>query len=655
MATTGIAAPQTAQVSNGAYYDPAKLAAAMQGQGAGADGRTVLGNDAWMQILNSINGVTLSQAADPGHLVSGGDSQDPFMSQATQAIYKDAQGRSYRQVGTDPASGQPLIQYTDNSGGGWQNPTGNSGDRVQPTYKLDAQGNATPVSSGAEYKPSTWVSSGRDAAKILGTVLAAGGAGAALGGTGGFGTGAATTGGSSLPTFAGNAAGTSLGGAGGGGGIAGNVGAQVAAAQGAGAAGAAGGGMSSADLAALYGGSGYGATGGELAAGATGGGGLLGSGVSAGQAASGVGTAGSLAGAGGGDVANTGSDAHLYQNQAGGTGVQDLANMGGAGTGTMSTWNGGSGSYGDLLTQLMKGGVGQGLAGLGAAGVGALLNKGGDLNVPNYTAAAQSQAASGRTDQSNPWGSLTYSQNGVDAQGNPIYKQNVSLNPADQANLDQARAGQSSALTGLNNSINGYADAVKGLPGLYGDAGSQSALTQQAIDSMYHQQSALLDPQYQQQQAALSSQLANQGVVQGSQAYNQAMDSFARQRDYAYGNARDSSISQGNALANQLFNQNLQAHTTGMNDLSTQQNQFLTDANGLGNTVKQPTFATPPATTNYLGAAALQGQGNLNQYNAKIGNTNSLNNGLFGLAGSVLSNPTWTNAIGNLFSTGGGG
>lgn len=626
MATTGIAAPQTAQVSNGAYYDPAKLAAAMQAQGAGADGRTVLGNDAWMQILNSINGLTLSQAADPGHLVSGGDSQDPFMSDPTQAIYKDAQGRSYKQVGTDPTSGQPLIQYTDNSGGGWQNPTGNSGDRVQPTYKLDAQGNASPVSSGAAYQPSTWVSSGRDAAKILGTVLAAGAGGAALGGTGGFGTGAATATDAALPTFAGNAAGTSLGT---GSSIASNVGAQVGAAQAAGTAGA--------------------------APAATGG--LLGTGITAGQAASGVGAASSLAGAvgDGTDAANTGSDAHFYQPQAGGTGVQDLANMGGADTGTMSTWNGGTGSYGNLLTQLMQNGVGKGLAGLGAAGVGALMNQGADLNTPNYAAAATAQGQSARTDQSNPWGSLTYSQNGVDAQGNPIYKQNVSLNPADQANLDQARQGQSSALTGLNNSISGYADAVKGLPGLYGDAGSQSALTQQAIDSMYHQQSALLDPQYQQQQAALTSQLANQGVVQGSQAYNQAMDSFARQRDYAYGNARDSSISQGNTLANQLFNQNLQAHTTGMNDLSTQQNQFLSDANNLGNTVKQPTFATAPAATNYLGAAALQGQGNLNQYNAKIGNTNSLNNGLFGLAGSVLSNPTWTNAIGNLFSTGGGG
>ena len=70
----------------------------------------------------------------------------------------------------------------------------------------------------------------------------------------------------------------------------------------------------------------------------------------------------------------------------------------------------------------------------------------------------------------------------------------------------------------------------------------------QAQDAMYQQQTRYLDPQYQQQQQALSSSLANQGVTMGSQAYTSAMDNFARQRDSAYGNARDSAIGQGNAF-----------------------------------------------------------------------------------------------------------
>lgn len=65
-------------------------------------------------------------------------------------------------------------------------------------------------------------------------------------------------------------------------------------------------------------------------------------------------TAGGLLGSGAsaaGNIANTGSDAHLYQSQAGGAGVQDLGNMGGAGTATVPTmtFGGSSGGLADLL------------------------------------------------------------------------------------------------------------------------------------------------------------------------------------------------------------------------------------------------------------------------------------------------------------------
>ena len=189
------------------------------------------------------------------------------------------------------------------------------------------------------------------------------------------------------------------------------------------------------------------------------------------------------------------------------------------------------------------------------------------------------------------------------------------------------------------------------IPGVYGDSASQADLVQQTRDAMYQQQTRYLDPQYQQQQNDLSSRLANQGVTMGSQAYTTAMDNFARQRDSAYGNARDSSISQGNTFAGQLFNQGVTAHNTGVND-------WTTHLQGTGNAATtaasnansfNPSFAQAPAATNYLGAAALQGQGNLNQYNATTQNQNSTTNGLFNLGGSVLSNPNWTSLIGSYF------
>lgn len=261
--------------SDGSFYDPAKLQALLGQINPGADGRKVLGNDAWMQLLNPIGGLKL---VDPGAPASTRETMQGTEEVAARpATYKDAQGRSYKDVGGGN------IQYFDNSGGGWQNPTGNGGDRLQPTYRLGADGTATPVQSGANYQASGWVNTGRPVAKLAATAAAAyfggvgleglGGAGAsaagaagaggmssadlaALYGAEGYGAGAGGYGG----VIAGNAAGTSLG-VGAGNSAAAQMGLSLGSQAGAaGEAAAAGGGLSSADAAALYGNAGYGAT-----------------------------------------------------------------------------------------------------------------------------------------------------------------------------------------------------------------------------------------------------------------------------------------------------------------------------------------------------------------------------------------------------------
>lgn len=205
---------------DGSFWDQAKLQALLAQTPAGADGRKVLGDDRMLSVLNPLQGLTVKSSIPGGQVYDGGDS-GTFHEQAGETIYQDSLGRTYRQTGTD-ANGAPLVQYFENNGGGFQNPTGSTQDRMQPTYRIDAQGNATPVSAGGTYKASDWVSSGRDAAMILGTVLAAGAGGAALAGAGG-GTGGA--------------------------------GAAAAAGAGGGASG-----LSSAEIAAIYGNAGYGAT-----------------------------------------------------------------------------------------------------------------------------------------------------------------------------------------------------------------------------------------------------------------------------------------------------------------------------------------------------------------------------------------------------------
>lgn len=404
--------------------------------------------------------------------------------------------------------------------------------------------------------------------------------------------------------------------------------------------------------------------------------GTPGYGASAGAAGGGAGDVSGLAGPsiGGGGLGATNPaliDSSLnsagYGASSAGAGLAASQGVGGSTPGIGS-------ALGSLGSSLLNPN-GQGLSGLGTSllgtGIGALTGSltGGNtglLNQVNYQNAATASGQSARTNQTNAQGSLTYTQNGVDAQGNPTYSQNVALNAPYQQNLNQGLANQSTAQGNLQSYNSGLTAAYAAAPSIYGDAGSQQALVQQAQDAAYNSQTSYLDPQYAQQQKQLQAQLANQGVTYGSDAYNAAMTQFGSQQNQAYGTARDSAISQGDTYANTLFNQNLQANQQYNTNLNNQGTNYLNQSSGaLNGVVQNPTFATTPTATNYLGAAQLQGNANLNQYNAQTGNANSLTSGLTGLAGAILGNPAARTGIGNvvsgvgsglsnLFSSGGG-
>lgn len=184
--------------TSGAFYDPAAVAAAQAAATPQSDGRTILGDADWLKLLNSISGI--SKQWSPNDMFPGVDQASVAAANASQgggagfagapqAQYQDAQGRMYNMVGTD-ANGNPLIQYADANGGGFRNPTGSDKDHVQATYSLGKDGTATPYSASATYQPGEWVNNGRDTAKYLGTVLAAGAGGAAMAGAEGAGAGA---------------------------------------------------------------------------------------------------------------------------------------------------------------------------------------------------------------------------------------------------------------------------------------------------------------------------------------------------------------------------------------------------------------------------------------------------------------------------------
>lgn len=254
-------------------------------------------------------------------------------------------------------------------------------------------------------------------------------------------------------------------------------------------------------------------------------------------------------------------------------------------------------------------------------------------------------AALNRTNTYSPLGSSVYKQNGTDANtGAPIYDNTISLTPTSQETLNasqqqdlgMAQSGNA-LLKNLGNSVSTPVD-YSGVGKIQSqvNGGDLDAARQQAQQSIYHRQTSMLDPQYAQEKESLDAQLANQGLTIGSQAYNNAQNNFARQKDFAYGNARDSAITGGNDYANQQFTQGLNsanlnnsATGQGLSQLFAQRNQPLNELSAFrsGSQVQQPQFqGQSPISTNPADFASAQGQayqGGLNAYNAQIGQQNS--------------------------------
>lgn len=237
----------------------------------------------------------------------------------------------------------------------------------------------------------------------------------------------------------------------------------------------------------------------------------------------------------------------------------------------------------------------------------------------------------------------------MDANGTPIYNQNITLSPSEQGIFDTSQQntqqqGQvaNTALQGVQNQFN----TPYNLQGNISQLPSQQDLNANLNDTrnaLYNQSTQYLDPQFQQSQAQLTSQLANQGIPQGSAAYQTAMDNLGRQKQQAYQSARDSAIAGGTAAQAQYSQTGLANQAQQAQLYNQQYSQPLANYASLmsGTQPTLPQFAgangSQAAPTNVLGAYQQQYQGQLNQYNAQIGAQNSQMAGLGSLAGSLGS------------------
>lgn len=287
---------------------------------------------------------------------------------------------------------------------------------------------------------------------------------------------------------------------------------------------------------------------------------------------------------------------------------------------------------------------------------------------PDYTGAAKAtgesniQAAiansllSQRT-QVTPLGTLSYSQTGstnlpgdpgglrydattqrwVNAPAQPgtaipQYTSNVTLDPRVQGLLDTSLTQQ----TGLSNLANSAVTRTgEALDKPFSLEGASPDYNQQVADALMARSTRYLDPQWQQNEETERTRLANSGFTVGSEGYGKAYDQFARTKDAAYSNARDTATA---AASSEGVRQRQQDIT----EMLLARQQPLQELNALrtGAAPQMPSFTPSGAQSvggaDLLSAANASGAAKNQIYNADVGAYNANMGGLYGLGSAAL-------------------
>lgn len=257
---------------------------------------------------------------------------------------------------------------------------------------------------------------------------------------------------------------------------------------------------------------------------------------------------------------------------------------------------------------------------------------------PDYTSAAKETAA-GNLDaaraslagslinQTTPYGNLSYTQNGTDQFGNPMYTANTTLTDAGQNILDQQNklsqelnAPQEKALGYINNQLD--TSFNPNLPSVGINPGES------------YQQATMrtLQPQIDQQREDLEQNLANSGIAPGSKAYERAQTEQNQREAQLLDTATTTGFQTGLSANQNAFNQAAYARNEPINTLASLRS---------GSQVTNPNFVNTPqqATTqgaDLLGAAQAGYNAQLGASNAKQAAQGGLNSGVTSLLGAGL-------------------
>lgn len=230
---------------------------------------------------------------------------------------------------------------------------------------------------------------------------------------------------------------------------------------------------------------------------------------------------------------------------------------------------------------------------------------------------AQTQQALNMVDQTTPWGSSTYTQNGtqtiIGADGQPIqvprYSQTTTLSPEQQAIFEQTQDAQGN-IAGLAADQSDFMRDYLNEPFSFDN--------QDAADWAYDIGASRLNPELAQREASLRTTLAGKGIREGSAAWNAEMSRLTQ----AENDARNSLALSGRGMA--------------FGEALAERNQPIQELSALmsGSQVAMPQFGATPQT----GVGGVDYTGLVNQqYQAQTQQANAMNGGLFGLLGTGLS------------------
>lgn len=217
---------------------------------------------------------------------------------------------------------------------------------------------------------------------------------------------------------------------------------------------------------------------------------------------------------------------------------------------------------------------------------------------PDYRQAATDTAKSGRANVVGPNGSFTWS---TGADGRDTL--NVGLPPELQQALT-AQYGVQNQRSQLASGLLGQIGQDVSNPISYDQSKS---FGQQGADAMYGQLTSRLDPQWAQTEEKFKSDALNQGLSAGDEGYQTQAAILGRNKNDAYGSAAREATMGGLQYAAGDLGLQQQGRTANLNLL----NALLS-----GQQVQGPQQYNTGQGANYLGAAQMQGDYNMQRYQA---------------------------------------